>query len=104
MDIRIGIPQNRKTELPKISVSYGVFGLTCLLKVLRTIHFDDDLCRSDIKINDIWSVGFLSMRLYASLLQKVIPKMPFFLCHFPTETLGVCGVFLIAELWHVVCS
>ena len=56
-----------------------------VLIVLGPIHFDHKFSACDIEIHDKAAQCLLSMNRRRQRLQKIIPQMPLFLCHFPSQ-------------------
>ena len=57
--------------------------------MLISIHFNNQKCSGDIKDNNIGTDHVLTFDWVGQFPQKVIPKMLFFFCHFPAQTLRI---------------
>ena len=57
--------------------------------MLRTVKLYDNFSTCNVKINNIMTKNLLTVRVKRMKFEKVVPQMPFFLGHFPTETLGI---------------
>ena len=72
--------------------------LPFFFKMLTSVKLYNKLCGSYVEINYVWSNRILSVGANTNRLEKIIPKMPFFFCHFPPKPLGVCFVVRIVQV------
>ena len=66
--------------------------------MLRTIYFDNQFCRSAVKIHDKSADDPLFVNLYRIFAEKQIPELAFVGCHFPAKPPGIFQLTVI--FWH----
>ena len=66
--------------------------------MLRTIYFDNQLCRSAVKIHDKSANDPLFVNLYRIFAEKQIPELAFMGSHFPAKPPGIFQLTVI--FWH----
>ena len=89
--IRIGITQNNESLLREKGIALLIGGFARFLIVLRTVRFDDQLGSGTVKVHDIAANDLLPLYRLGQPLQKIVPKMPFFLRHSPAQPLRQRG-------------
>jgi len=72
--------------------------------MLRTIYFDNQLCRSAVKIYDKSANDPLLVNLYRVFAEKKIPDFAFMGSHFPAKPPGIFQLAVIFWYGHVALS
>ena len=67
--------------------------------MLRTVHFDNQLCRSTVKIHDKSANNPLFVNLYRVFAEKKIPELAFMVSHFPAKPPGVFQLAYCLLVW-----
>ena len=69
--------------------------------MLRTIYFDNQLCRSAVKIHDESADDPLFVNLHRVFAQKKLPELAFMGSHFPAKPPGFFQLAVI--FWYGLC-
>ena len=69
--------------------------------MLRTVQFHHKFGIVTVKIGDIAANNLLSAKSWTAQPKKIIPKVAFFLCHFPSELPRERQQVLISGLLHI---
>ncbi len=82
------------------SCSLRIFFRVLFFKMLRSIQFNDNLSLCTVKIRNIITNHFLPYKPNRIRFQKVIPQMPFFLCHVPAQLFCQWNKLFIVFILH----
>jgi len=72
--------------------------------MLRTIYFDNQLCRSAVKIHNESADDPLFVNLYRVFAEKKIPELALMGCHFPAKPPGVFQLAIVFWYGHILPS
>ena len=73
----------------QICISLCIGGLTAGGIVLFAIQFDHQFGGGTVKVYTLRTDHFLAVNGLGKGLEKVVPQMPFFLCHIPPQSLRI---------------
>ena len=99
-NIRIGNTNHRHSEFLQIFRANLVGTLILRLIVLRTVQLNHEFRFGTIEIHNESSKDSLSTEFGRMMPQIIIPEMPFFLRHFPSEISRIVNQFTISSVVH----
>ena len=82
IDLQIRKAKHKQSKLLQVRCSLAIFLFGHLIIMLRAVQLDHQLCACTVKIYDILTKNFLSVKSNRILAQEIVPKAPFFLRHF----------------------
>ena len=89
VNVPIGESQDLQTKSHQKLRALRIICHTLRLIMLRTIYFDNQLCRSAVKIHDKSADDSLFVNLYRIFAKKKIPEFAFMGCHFSAKPPGI---------------
>ncbi len=101
VDVPVGKSQDFQAQSRQKRRTFCVIYHTLRRKMLRTIHFDNQLCRSTVKVYDKPANNPLLVNLNRIFTEKKIPKLALMGSHFPAEPPGVFQLAVIFWYGHV---
>ena len=98
MNQSIRVSQNSDPQFRKIGITFFICGSVLRCQMLSAVQLNNDLLTVNIKIDNVIENHFLAMNHNRQRLQKLIPKLFFFIGHFPAKCAGVGGKLFV--MWY----